>query len=165
MALLEDPTTWTGIALIIFILVLMYFGVPGAMASGLDSRRFAIRDELEEARKLREEAQSLLATNQRKQRDAEGEVEEIERLARNEAEQATAEARTQLAEIVERRRRSAEDRITRSEAQASVEIRSFVAAVAIGAAREVIGSQITTDQDASLIQKATGELDTQLRSA
>ena len=71
MAFLEDPTFWAGVGLAIFILILIYFGVPGQITKALDARRFAIRDELEDARRLREEAQKPSGRrNQRKQRDA-----------------------------------------------------------------------------------------------
>lgn len=162
---LENPANWAFISLLIFVGVLVYFGIPGVMTKGLDSKRFAIRDELDEARKLREEAQSLLAAHQRKQRDAEAEVAAIVSTARTEAERATADARAEAAEVIERRKKSAEDRIARAEAQAVADIRSYVAAVAIAAARDVVAAQMTPEQDNKLVRDATDELETKLRSA
>ena len=163
MAFLEDPTFWAGVGLAIFILILIYFGVPGQITKALDARRFAIRDELEDARRLREEAQNLLATNQRRQRDAVDESKEILNAARNEAERMVAEARSDLADLIDRRRRGAQDRIARAEAQAVSDIRAYAASVSVMAAREVIRTQMTPEQDRKIVGAAIQNLGGQLR--
>lgn len=84
--MLADPTFWVGIAFIVFIGILVYQGVPAMLNKALDARADAIRTELDEARRLREEARSILADYQRKHREAEDEAKAIVAQARREAE-------------------------------------------------------------------------------
>src|SRR5688572_25349816 len=108
---------WVGIAFLAFLLILLYFKIPALMAKALDERAAAIRKELDEARRLREEAQTLLADYQRKHRNAGQEAEAIVEQARREAEAFATETRESLTESVERRRKQAEEKIARAEAQ------------------------------------------------
>ena len=75
--MLEDPAFWALVGLVLFFAIVIYLKVPGMVAAGLDKRATTIRGELDQARKLREEAQALLAEYQRKARDAASEAEEI----------------------------------------------------------------------------------------
>src|SRR5512145_52030 len=115
---------WVAVAFVAFLLILAYYKVPALIAKALDDRADAIRKELDEARRLREEAQSLLADYQRKHRNAGQEAEAIVEQARREAEAFSAETRKALAETVERRRRQAEEKIARAEAQAVEDVRA-----------------------------------------
>ena len=111
MAFLSTPEFWVAVSFVGFVLLLVYFKIPGKVAELLDKRADTIRQELDEARKLREEAQAILAEYQRKQKDAEKEAGEIIRLAQQEAEALAAETRTKLEETLERRTKLAEDKI------------------------------------------------------
>ncbi|HUS98228.1 MAG TPA: ATP F0F1 synthase subunit B, partial [Hyphomicrobiaceae bacterium] len=120
----ERPETWVGVAFFIFVGLLIYYGVPKLIGKALDDRADAIRNELDEARRLREEAQSLLADYQKKAREAEDEAQGIIDQARREAEALAAETRNSLQESVVRRGKQAEEKIARAEAQALTEVRA-----------------------------------------
>ena len=122
MDIFSDSSFWVAVSFTLFVLALLYFGVPRRVTEALDARSAQIAQELDEARKLREEAQALLANYQRKQRDAEQEAEEIVTQARAEAERLAAETRETLAAQLERRTKQAEDKIAQAEAQAVKEV-------------------------------------------
>jgi F-type H+-transporting ATPase subunit b len=138
-----DPSVWALLALIVFFGILLYVKVPGKLAASLDKRADAIRNELEEARRLREEAQSVLAEYQRKRSSAEDEAEEIVAQARAEAERLTKETNEALEEMVERRTQAAEMKIAQAEAQAIAEVRARATDVAISAAEQILESKVT----------------------
>lgn len=99
-------TLWATIGLILFGAVVVYLKVPGMLGKSLDERAGKIRNELEEARRLREEAQQLLAEYQRKRKEAEAEAAGIVAAAEREAAALTAEARQKTEEFVTRDRKS-----------------------------------------------------------
>ena len=148
-----DATFWALVGLLLFLLVLIFSGAPGFVARSLDARAEKIRNDLDEARKLREDAQALLATYQRKQRDAEAEAAEIVSRAKSEAERMAHEARAALDAQVERRTRMAEQKIAQAEVQAVKEVREVAAAIAIGASERVIVERADA-KDADLVDKA-----------
>jgi len=145
------PETWVAVSFVGFIALLIYFGVPKLIGTALDDRADGIRAELDDARKLREEAQNLLAEYQRKQRDAEKEAEGIIAQAKHEAELLATEAREKLKDTLERRTRMAEEKIVQAEAQAIKDIRTHAADVAIVAAERLISSDLSADKASGLI--------------
>lgn len=138
---IHNPEYWVLIAFLIFCGILAYMGVPGSIANALDSRADKIKAELEEARRLREEAQALLEDYKRKQREAEQEAQAIVDNARREAELLATETRRSLAEMVERRTKAAEDKIARAEAQAVAEVKSAAVDRALAAAERIMASR------------------------
>ena len=120
----NDPLFWVLVAFVAFLALLLYYKVPAIVAKALDDRADAIRKELDEARKLREEAQSLLSDYQRKAREAETEAQSIIEQAKIEAEALAADSRKALVESLERRSKIAEEKIARAESQAVSEVRS-----------------------------------------
>ncbi|SDG40043.1 ATP F0F1 synthase subunit B [Pelagibacterium luteolum] len=136
-----DATFWAFIALLLFFAIIIYFKVPGLIARIMDARIAKIEADLDEARRLREEAQALLAEYERKRKAAETEAEEIVAAARDEAERLTAEAEKALEDLVARRTKAVEDKIAQAEAQALSEVRSRSADVAIEAARILLADQ------------------------
>lgn len=134
----ERAETWVGIAFFIFVGVLIYYGVPGLIGKALDDRADAIRKELDEARRLREEAQNLLADYQRKAREAEQEAQGIIDQAKREAEALAAETRASLKESVARRTKQAEEKIARAEDQALAEVRAAAVETAIATAEKIL---------------------------
>ncbi len=162
MAEIFDAPFWALVALIIFLGVVIYLKVPGLITSTLDKRAQSIRDELEQARKLREEAQALLAEYQRKAREAETEAEEIIDQAKREAEALSGEARTRMQEYVAGRTKMAEQKIAQAEAQALQEVRALSADVAIAAAQRILGERVKGPAGASLIEKAIGDVKSKL---
>jgi len=154
---LNSPTIWVFLAVVLFLLVLAYFGVYKKMGAALDVRADKIRTELDEAKSLREEAQALLASYQRKQKEAEDQAEAIVTQARKDAENMAVTARKDLAERLERRAAQAEAKIATAEAQAMAEVKAKAADLALEAAEKLIRSGKTADQ-ASLIKDGIAQM-------
>lgn len=134
----NNPLFWVLVAFLAFAALILYYRVPAAVGKMLDDRADAIRKELDEARKLREDAQSLLADYQRKAREADAEAQTIIEQAKREAELLAVDARKALAESLERRSKIAEEKIARAEAQALSEVRATAVETALAAARELL---------------------------
>ncbi|MGB3810287.1 MAG: ATP F0F1 synthase subunit B [Parvibaculum sp.] len=162
MHILATGEFWVLLALIIFIAIAIYMKVPGMVTAQLDKRSSEIADELEQARRLREEAQQLLASYQRKQVEAMKEAEEIIVQAKAEAENLAAEAATNLKALVERRQQIAEDKISRAESQAIAEVRATAADIAVNAARDVIAEKVDATKDNKIVETSISELASKL---
>jgi F-type H+-transporting ATPase subunit b len=133
---------WVAVATIMFVLLLVYMGVHKRLAEMIDARRIRIQAELDEARRLKEEAQKLVAEYKRRQGEAEAEADALVANARAEAERYAAEAHTKLEEFIARRTKMAETKILQAEAQALADVRAAAADAAVAAAGEVL-SQTT----------------------
>ncbi len=157
-----NPEFWVMIAFFLFMGLLAYMKVPGMLTKALDDRADAIRLELDEARRLREEAQQLLADYQKKAREAEAEATAIVDQARLEAEALAKETRRALSESLERRTRQAEDKIARAEAQAVSEVRAAAVDTAIGAAERILKVKTSGAAGATLIEQGIRDLKTKL---
>ena len=138
-----DATFFALVALIIFLGVAVYFKAPQMLTGSLDKRAVRIADELEEARKLREEAQALLADYQRKQRDAEKEAADIIAAAEANAARMTEEAKQGLEDLIARRTKMAETKIAQAEAQALQDVRAIAADAAAAAAEQILSAKMT----------------------
>jgi F-type H+-transporting ATPase subunit b len=149
---------WVAIAFVAFLLVLLYYRVPALIAKSLDDRAEAIRKELDEARRLREEAQNLLADYQKKHRNVGQEADSILELARGEAEAFAQETRANLKDMLERRTRQAEDKIARAEAQAVDEVRAAAIELAVAAAEKILREKASGAGGVSLIDQSIREL-------
>lgn len=154
----QDVSFWVLIPFLIIMGVFWKFGVHKMIASFLDKRAHKIADELDQARKLREEAQELLAQYQRRQREAEDEAKGIIEQARRDAERLAAESREKINAQIERRAKAAEDKIARAEAQAIAEVRGQIADLAIETARNIIAQRMDQGAQAALVEKAISEL-------
>ncbi|MFK7879921.1 F0F1 ATP synthase subunit B [Roseobacter sp.] len=150
------------LAFLLFIGVLFYFNVPSLLGGMLDKRSEDIKSELEEARALRDEAQTLLASYERKQREVQEQADRIVAAAKEEATVAAEQARADLAISLERRMAAAEEQIATAQASAVKEVRDQSVSVAIAVAREVIAKQMTAAQGNSLIDGAIAEVDAKL---
>ncbi|WP_210529034.1 F0F1 ATP synthase subunit B family protein [Rubellimicrobium arenae] len=147
------------IVLLAFLLVLaimIYAGVPGKLSALLDRRADGIRREIAEARALREEAQQLVASFDRKRQEMAAQAERIVTDARAEAERAAAQAKEDAARAVQRRLASAEEQIAAAEAKAIREVRDRAVTVAVAAAQEVLAAQLTPAARAQLIEESIG---------
>jgi len=149
---------WVGVSFVAFLLILAYYKVPALITKALDDRAESIRKELDEARRLRDEAQALLADYQKKHRNAGQEAEAIVEQARHEANAFAHETRANLKDMVERRTRQAEEKIARAEAQAVDEVRSAAAEMAIAAAENVLREKAAGTAGASLIDESIRNL-------
>src|SRR5215831_6099862 len=111
MEFLLEPEFWVAVSFFVFLAVVLYLGVHKKIASALDARAAAITKELDEAKRLRQEAEKVLADYRRKEGDAAKEAEAIIGLATKEAEILAAETRRSMKEHFERRMKLAEDKI------------------------------------------------------
>jgi F-type H+-transporting ATPase subunit b len=155
--MLHDPEFWVAVA---FVLVVAVIFRPAAKAitSTLDDRATKIRVQIEEARKLREDAQALLAEYQRKQRDAMAEAEKIIANARAEAARLKVDAEKDLEHTIERRKQQALERIAQTEAQAVASVRNTAVDVALAAAEKLIKGSLDVGKQQALADKAISEL-------
>jgi F-type H+-transporting ATPase subunit b len=138
-----DPETWVAISFLLFAGLLIYFGVPGKVAKSLDSRSSAIARELEEARRLRQEAEQILADYKRKAENAQTEAQAILAQAEREAAAYAKEARTAFDEAVARRLNVAEQKIKLEEEKARKQIRAQAAELAIAAAEQLLEQKVS----------------------
>ena len=162
--MLADPSFWVGLA---FMLTVALIAKPiwRGISSSLDEHAEKIRAQIEEARKLREDAQALLADYQRKQREALAEAEKIVHQARQDAERLKSEAEAELARSIERRRAQANERISQTEAQALASVRDTAIDVAVAATEKLIKDKVTGDKQAALVDQAIQELPSRLNTS
>lgn len=148
---------WVAVA---FVLMLVIIAKPAwkAIAGGLDKRSAAIRQELEEAQRLREEAQTALASFQRRHQDALHEAEAIIAHARAEADRARAEAAADIDQMLARREALAMQRIAQAETAAVAEVRNLAVDIAVEASRKLIAANTDAAQGRALIDQAIAEL-------
>jgi F-type H+-transporting ATPase subunit b len=150
------------VAFLIFVGILVYFKIPGMIGGLLDKRAAQIRSDLDEARALREEAQSLLASFERKHEEVKGQAERIVSHARQEAEDAATIAKADLARSIERRLKAAEDQIASAEAAALKEVKDQAAQIAIAAAGDVIAKAMTAKEAGKLIDESIATVEAKL---
>ena len=162
MEFLSKPDTWVLASFLLFIALVLYFGVHTKVAKALDARADAIAKEIEEAKALREEAESVLADYRRKQGDAAKEAEAIIELAGKEAEAMAAETTRAMKEQFERRMKQAEDKIARAETEALRAVRAAAADAAVAAAQSVIADKLTPETADKLITQGITSLKTKL---
>ena len=150
------------IAFLLFVGVLLYLKVPTLIMGMLDKRAEGIKTELNEARALREEAQTLLASYERKQKEVQEQADRIVASAKEEATAAGEQARVDLANSLKRRMAAAEEQIASAEASAVKEVRDQAAMVAVAAARDVVAAQMTAADGNKLIDDAIAQVDAKL---
>ena len=158
MELLRDPETWVAIAFVIFLGVLAYFGAHKMIMKSLDGRADRIKAELDEARRLKDEAAELLAEYQRKRQAAEAEAQDIIEGAKAEAERLATEAKGRIEDFVARRTAMAETKIAHAEVQAAADIRNAAADAAIAAAGKILSAETKGKLAAALIAKGIDDV-------
>ena len=154
----QDPTFWVLVAFIGFVGVLVYFKVPGMVTKGLDARAEKIKADLEDADALLKEAQDLLASYQKKQRDAADEAQEIKARAKEEGNRIVENGRAQLEDSLQRREKLAMDRITQAEASALDEIRARTVDIALDATRDLLANNLSDHKANAMLDDAIIEL-------
>jgi F-type H+-transporting ATPase subunit b len=159
--LFSDPEFWVLLAVAIFLIV-VWKPMRRAIVGALDVRAERIRQELEAARSLREEAQQALAAYQRQQQQGAGEAQAIVAHAKEEAERIAAQSLQDLEGALRRRQQMAHDRIAQEEAKALAEIRAIAVDVAIAASRQVIAASLDKRRGAAMIDDAIAALPRQL---
>ncbi|GAA6199680.1 F0F1 ATP synthase subunit B [Aquicoccus sp. SU-CL01552] len=150
------------IAFIVFVGVLFYFKVPGMIGGALDTRAAGIKSELDEARALREEAQTLLASYERKQKEVQEQAGRIVAQAKADADTAAEQAKADLEKSIARRLAAAEDQIASAQTAAVKEVRDQAVTIAVAAANSVIAKQMTAADGNKLIDAAISEVEAKL---
>lgn len=151
MIFFGDSNLVVALSTVLFIALLIWLKVPGKLGALLDQRAERIRAELEDARRLREEAQMLLASYERKQKEVEETAKEIVERARVDANRAAEQAKADLEVSIQRRMKAAEEQIASAEASAVREVKDRAVTVAIAAARKVIMTSMTDKAGNALI--------------
>jgi F-type H+-transporting ATPase subunit b len=159
--LFHDPEFWVAVAGLVFV-VLVWKPARRAILGSLDARAVRISQELDEAHRLREEAEQLLADYQRREREAGAEAEAIVTHAKAEAERIAERGVRELEQSLQRRQHLAEERIAQAEAKALDEIRAIAVDIAIAAARETLIAQLDERRGAQLLDTAIAALPQQL---
>ncbi|PCI89064.1 MAG: F0F1 ATP synthase subunit B [Hyphomicrobiales bacterium] len=156
--MLHDPTFWVAVGMAGFIAMLVYLGVPKLAVKALDDRAEAIKNELETARKLKEEAQHMLAEYERKQQAAVEEAQSIVAQAKEEAEALAAETEKKLTETIDRRTKMAENKILQAQLQARKNVQAYAADIAVAATEEILANDLSKAKANSLIDDSIASL-------
>lgn len=143
---LLEAELWVAIAFAVFLIIVFRFGVHRSLLGMLDQRSAKIQAELDEAKRLKDEAEKLLAEYRQKAREAENEAKAIVAQANTEAKQIAADAKARLEEFISRRTKMADTKIAQAESQAMAEVRAAAADAAVKAA-EVIVAETAKGQD------------------
>src|SRR3984893_3484640 len=154
----EDPETWVAIAFIILMGVFAYFGIHRTVLTTLDHRRDRIKAELDDARRLRDEAAKLLEQYKARRASAEREAEEIVAGAKADAERIASEAKAKLEDFVTRRTKTAESKIALAEAQALADVRAAAADAAVTAASTILSQSVKGGIADDLLAKGIAEV-------
>jgi F-type H+-transporting ATPase subunit b len=160
--MLAEPEFWVAVAFVIFVGILVYVGVPKMLVGALDDRAKRVQAELDEARRLKEEAERLLAEYQGKQKQAESEAASIIAGAKAEAERIAAEAKAKLEDFVARRTKMAETKIAQAEAQAVADVRAAAAEAAVTAAEKILTDTVKGKTADDLIARGIGDVKAKL---
>ncbi|WEZ84996.1 F0F1 ATP synthase subunit B [Rhizobium sp. 32-5/1] len=155
-------TFWATVGLVLFLALAAYLKVPAMLAKALDERANKITNELDEAKRLREEAQALLVEYQRKRKDAETEAAQIVAAAEREAEMLTAEAKLKTEEFVARRTALSEQKIAQAESDAITAVRSAAVDLAVAAAESVIAAKSDAAVQGKLFSQAISDVKARL---
>lgn len=150
------------IAFLLFVGILIYLKVPGKATKVLDARAVQIKAELDEARALREEAKTILASYERKQKDVAEQADRIVAAAKEEAMAAAAQAKVDLKLSMERRIKAAAEQITSAETAAVRQVRERAIQVAVAAAGDVLARQMTADAAKASIDAAIEQVGVKL---
>jgi F-type H+-transporting ATPase subunit b len=162
MQFVAEPEFWVFVGFLIFVGILIYVGVPKMLTSALDERGKRVQAELDEARRLKEEAQKLLAEYKAKQRQADAEAAAIIEGAKAEAERIAAESKTKMEEFVTRRTKLAETKIAQAEAQAVADVRAAAAEAAVSAAEKILTESVRGKVADDLLTRGIGDVKSKL---
>lgn len=153
-----DATFVALVGLVLFIALIMYLKVPAMIAKALDEKSAGIAKELAEARKLREEAEALLAQYEAKRAGAEAEAAAIVEHAKVQAAALVEETKAQMSANLARRQKQAEDRIAQAEAKAQTEVRAAAVDAAIAAAEKMLRDGVDAKTQSALVSQGVAEL-------
>jgi F-type H+-transporting ATPase subunit b len=153
-----EPETWVAIAFVILMIAFAWLGIHRTVITALDHRAERIKGELDDARRLKEEAAKVLAEYKAKRATAEREAEEIITNAKAEAERIAAEAKTKMEDFVARRTKTAESKIALAEAQALADVRAAAADAAVQAASTILSQSVKGSVADNLLAKGIADV-------
>lgn len=153
--MLLEAEFWVAAAFVILLALFAYFGVHKTILSALDHRRDRIQKELDDARRLKEEAAKLVEEYRSRRASAEREAQDIVTNAKAEAERIAAEAKAKMEEFVARRTKTAENKIAQAESQAIADVRAAAAEAAVSAATSIMGQSVRGSVADDLISRAS----------
>ena len=157
-----EPETWVAIAFVILLVVFGYLGVHRTLLTALDHRAERIKAELEDARRLKDEANKLLGEYKARRASAEREAADIISSAKAEAERIAAEAKTKMEDFVARRTKTAESKIAQAEAQAVADVRAAAANAAVTAASTILSQSVKGSVADELVGQGIAEVRSKL---
>ncbi len=160
--MLANTYLWSTVGLIVFLAILGKYGVHKMILASLDSRGEKIAAELAEAKKLREDAQKLLAEYEAKRKTAEAEADAIVAAAKDEADRIAKDAEVKMTDFIARRTKTAEMKIAQAEAQASADVRAAAADAAAKAAEQLLRGQMVGKAGADMLSKSLGDIKSKL---
>jgi len=155
---LNNPEFWVGVGLVIFFAIVVMAGVPKLVAAGLDAKAAKIQSDLDEAARLRAEAEAMLAQIRKEKTEAEAQAAELLATAEAEAKRLETEAKARIEESTARREALAERRIAQAEAEATREVKSAAADLAAKAAQEILTARIAGAKSDPALDAAIGQL-------
>ncbi|MDO8978622.1 MAG: ATP F0F1 synthase subunit B [Afipia sp.] len=153
---------WVAVAFVLLMGVFGYFGVHRTILQALDHRRDRIKKELDDARRLKEEATKLVAEYRARRASAEREAQEIITSAKADAERIAAEAKTKMEDFVARRTKTAENKIAQAESQAIADVRAAAAEAAVTAASSIMTQSVKGSVADGLIAKGIQDVRSKL---
>lgn len=162
--MLHEAEFWVGVAFVIFLAIAWRMGAFRTIIEGLDKRGTRIASELDEAKRLRREAETVLADYTKRRDEAEREAAAMIAAARDEAERVAREAHERMADFVTRRTAAAEAKIAQAEAQASDQVRAAAAEAAVRAAETVMKGELRGEAAQDFIRRSLGEVRGKLHS-
>ena len=158
----SQPEFWVAVAFVILMAVFAYVGVHRTVLTALDHRSERIKAELDDARRLKEEAAKLLAEYKARHAKAEAEAQEIIASAKAEAERIASEAKAKMEDFVVRRTKTAEGKIALAEAQALADVRAAAANAAVTAASTILSQTVQGSVADDLLAKGIAEVKAEL---
>ena len=159
-----EPEFWVLVAFIVFLAIVVWAGGLRAITEGLDSRGKRVQAELDEAKRLRDEATAVLADYSRRREEAEREAEAIVAVAREEAERASREAHERMTDFVARRTAAAEAKIAQAESQAFAQVRAAAAEAAVRVSETILREEVRGEKGQELLARSLADIRTKLHS-
>ncbi|MGX9391241.1 F0F1 ATP synthase subunit B family protein [Nitrobacteraceae bacterium UC4446_H13] len=151
--MLSQPEFWVAVAFVVMVGIFIYVGVPGVVTKALDHRADRIRAELDDARRLKDEAAALVADYKARYASAEREAQDIVTNAKAEAERIAVDAKARMEDFVARRTKAAESKIAQAEAQALADVRAAAADAAVAAASQILTKSVSGSVADDLLAK------------
>lgn len=155
---LDNPELWVGIGLVLFLAIVVFAGVPKLIAGVLDAKAAKIQSELDEAARLRAEAEALLARIRQEKAEAEAQASEMLKAAEDEARRMEAETKAKLEESLARRQQLAERRIAQAEAQATADVKAAAVDQAARAAEVILAARLAAGVPDPVMDQAVAQI-------